>query len=96
MLKKQLKHKFRNDKQYMPYSLCWHLLIKEEKYVKVSKSKLVEIEKIRDYSPRKLKELLNELDNNEEVKLLNIQDLNYASEDTSMVFKNWFFNKLTN
>jgi hypothetical protein len=80
----------------MPYSLCWHLLIKEEKYVKVSKSKLVEIEKIRDYTPHKLKEVLNELDNNEEVKLLNIQDLNYASEDTSMVFKNWFFNKLTN
>ena len=96
MLKKQLKHKFRNDKQYMPYSLCWHLLIKEERYVKVSKSKLVEIKKIRDYTPHKLKELLNELDNNEEVKLLNIQDLNYASEDTSMVFKNWFFNKLTN
>ena len=61
-----------------------------------SKSRLVEIEKIRNYSPKKLKGVLSELDNNKEVKLLNIQDLNYASEETSMVFKSWFYNKLTN
>ena len=96
MLKKQLKYKFRNAKQYMPYSLCWHLLIKKEKYIAASKNRLVEIEKIRNYSPSKLKEALRKLDKNKEVKLLNIQDLNYASEDTRMVFKNWFFNKLTN
>ena len=96
VLEKQLKYKFRDAKQYMPYSLCWHLLIKEDKYIAASKSRLVEIEKIRNYSPKKLKEVLSELDRNKEVKLLNIQDLNYASEDTSMVFKSWFYNKLTN
>ena len=53
-------------------------------------------EKVRNYSPKKLEEVLSELDNNKEVKLLNIQDLNYASEDTILVFKSWFYNKLTN
>jgi hypothetical protein len=96
ILKKQLKHKFRDSKQYMPYSLCWHLLIKEEKHVVASTKRLVEIEKIRNYSAGKLKKVLEELDNNKKVKLLNIQDLNYASKDTNMVFKNWFFNKLIN
>jgi|TARA_Y100000389_G_C17393092_1_gene481018 hypothetical protein len=96
VLKKQLKYKFRDAKQYMPYSLCWHLLIREEKYMTASKSRLMEIKKIRTYSPDKLKKVLSKLDNNKEVKLLNIQDLNYASEDTNMVFKNWFYNKLTN
>ena len=96
VLKKQLKYKFRDSKQYMPYSLCWHLLIKEDKYIAASKNRLVEIEKVRNYSPKKLEEVLSELDNNKEVKLLNIQDLNYASEDTILVFKSWFYNKLTN
>tara|TARA_B100001059_G_scaffold232448_1_gene270279 strand:+ start:236 stop:1177 length:942 start_codon:yes stop_codon:yes gene_type:complete len=96
VLKKQLKYKFRDSKQYMPYSLCWHLLIKEGKHIVASTKRLVEIEKIRNYSAGKLKKVLEELDNNKKVKLLNIQDLNYASKDTKMVFKNWFFNKLIN
>jgi hypothetical protein len=71
-------------------------LIKEEKHIVASTKRLVEIEKIRNYSAGKLKKVLEELDNNKEVKLLNIQDLNYASEDTGMVFKSWFYNKLAN
>ena len=95
VLKTQLSYKFRNDKQYMPYSLCWHLLIKEGRYEPADKNRLIEIEKIRNLGPQKLKKSLLDLDRNTTVQFLNIQDLNFASKETVTVFKDWLRNKLT-
>jgi hypothetical protein len=78
----------------MPYSLCWHLLIKEGQYEPADKNRLIEIEKIRNLGPKQLKKILLDLDRNTTVQFLNIQDLNFASKKTVKVFKDWFRNKL--
>ena len=90
----QIKYKFRDDRQYMPYSLCWHLLIKKTLFIESSISKLVEIKKARELSPRQLINLLNKIDTQADIKFLNIQDLNLASDLTQQVFQKWFFKKL--
>ena len=90
----QIKYKFRDDRQYMPYSLCWHLLIKKTLFIESSISKLVEIKKARELSPRQLINLLNKIDTQADIKFLNIQDLNLASDVTQQVFQKWFFEKL--
>lgn len=90
----QIKYKFRDDRQYMPYSLCWHLLIKKTLFIESSISKLVEIKKARELSPRQLINLLNKIDTQADIKFLNIQDLNLASDVTQQVFQKWFFKKL--
>ena len=90
----QIKYKFRDERQYMPYSLCWHLLIKKTLFIESSISKLVEIKKARELSPRQLINLLNKIDTQADIKFLNIQDLNLASDVTQQVFQKWFFKKL--
>ena len=95
ILTNQIRHKFRDDRQYMPYSLCWHLLIKKNLYVESSSNRLIEITKSRNFSEKKLKDLLTDLDSKAEVKFLNIQDLNLASKETQKVFQNWFIKKLS-
>ena len=93
-LTNQIRHKFRDGRQYMPYSLCWHLLIKENLYVESSTNKLVEINKSRNLSAKKLEKILRSFDSKAEVKFLNIQDLNMAEPETQQVFQNWFIKKL--
>ena len=93
-LVEQIKYKIRDDRQYMPYSLCWHLLIKKTLFIESSISKLVEIKKARELSPRQLINLLNKIDTQADIKFLNIQDLNLASDVTQQVFQKWFFKKL--
>ncbi len=90
----QIKYKFRDDRQYMPYSLCWHLLIKKTLFIESSISKLVEIKKASELSPNQLVNLLNKIDTQADIKFLNIQDLNLASDVTQQVFQKWFFKKL--
>ena len=90
----QIRYKFRDGRQYMPYSLCWHLLIKENLYVESSTNKLVEINKSRNLSAKKLEKILKSIDSKAEVKFLNIQDLNMAEPETQQVFQNWFIKKL--
>ena len=91
----QIRHKFRDGRQYMPYSLCWHLLIKENLHVESSSNKLVEINKSRNLSAKKLEKILRSIDLKAEVKFLNIQDLNMAEPETQQVFQNWFIKKLS-
>ena len=93
-LEGQIKHRFRNPEQFMPYSLCWHLLIRENLYLESSTNKLIEIEKSKKLSPEQLSKLLQSIDAKKEVKFLNIQDLNLAQKETQKVFQNWFFKKL--
>ena len=90
----QIRYKFRDGRQYMPYSLCWHLLIKENLYIESSTNKLVEINKSRNLSAIKLEKILKSIDSKAEVKFLNIQDLNMAEPETQQVFQNWFIRKL--
>ena len=93
-LTNQIRYKFRDGRQYIPYSLCWHLLIKENLYIESSKNKLVEINKSRNLSAIKLEKILKSIDSKAEVKFLNIQDLNMAEPETQQVFQNWFIKKL--
>ena len=93
-LTNQIRYKFRDGRQYMPYSLCWHLLIKENLYVESSTNKLVEINKSRNLSAKKLEKILKSIDSKAEVKFLNIQDLNMAEPETQQVFQNWFIKKI--
>ena len=94
-LKNQIRHKFRDGRQYMPYSLCWHLLIKKNLYVESSTDKLVEINKSKILSAKKLENILISIDLKANVKFLNIQDLNIATQETQQVFQNWFIKKLS-
>ena len=94
-LKNQIRHKFRDGRQYMPYSLCWHLLIKKNLYVESSTNKLVEINKSKILSAKKLENILISIDSKANVKFLNIQDLNIATQETQQVFQNWFIKKLS-
>ena len=94
-LKNQIRHKFRDGRQYMPYSLCWHLLIKKNLYVESSTNKLVEINKSKILSAKKLENILISIDLKANVKFLNIQDLNIATQETQQVFQNWFIKKLS-
>ena len=94
-LTNQIMHKFRDGRQYMPYSLCWHLLIKDNLHVESSSNKLVEINKSRNLSAKKLEKILRSIDLKAEVKFLNIQDLNMAEPETQQVFQNWFIKKLS-
>jgi len=93
-LTNQIRYKFRDGRQYMPYSLCWHLLIKENLYIESSTNKLLEINKSRNLSAIKLEKILKSIDSKAEVKFLNIQDLNMAEPETQQVFQNWFIKKL--
>ena len=93
-LTNQIRYKFRDGRQYIPYSLCWHLLIKENLYIESSTNKLVEINKSRNLSAKKLEKILKSIDSKAEVKFLNIQDLNMAEPETQQVFQNWFIKKL--
>lgn len=93
-LTNQIRYKFRDGRQYIPYSLCWHLLIKENLYIESSTNKLVEINKSRNLSAIKLENILKSIDSKAEVKFLNIQDLNMAEPETQQVFQNWFVKKL--
>ena len=95
ILTNQIRHKFRDGRQYMPYSLCWHHLIKENLHVESSSNKLVEINKSRNLSAKKLEKILRSIDLKAEVKFLNIQDLNMAEPETQQVFQNWFIKKLS-
>ena len=90
----QIRYKFRDSRQYMPYSLCWHLLIKKKLFIESPISKLIEIKKARELSPNQLISLLNKIDSQANIKFLNIQDLNLASDIAQQVFQNWFFEKL--
>ena len=94
-LKNQIRHKFRDGRQYMPYSLCWHLLIKKNLYVESSTNKLVEINKSKILSAKKLENILISIDSIANVKFLNIQDLIIATQETQQVFQNWFIKKLS-
>ena len=94
-LKNQIRHKFRDGRQYMPYSLCWHLLIKKNLYVESSTNKLVEINRSKILSAKKLENILISIDSKANVKFLNIQDLNIATQETQQVFQNWFIKKLS-
>ena len=94
-LKNQIRHKFRDGRQYMPYSLCWHLLIKKNLYVESSTNRLVEINKSKILSAKKLENILISIDSKANVKFLNIQDLNIATQETQQVFQNWFIKKLS-
>ena len=90
----QIKYRFRNYNQFMPYSLCWHLLIKENRAIIKGIKELREIQQTQNLNAKQLISILEKLDETKEVKYLNIQDLNYASKDVFMIFDKWMRKKL--
>ena len=90
----QIKYRFRHYNQFMPYSLCWHLLIKENRAIIKGVKELREIQQTQNLNAKQLMSILEKLDDTKEVKYLNIQDLNYASKDVFMIFDKWMRKKL--
>jgi len=90
----QIKYKFRNSDQFMPYSLCWHLLIKENRAIIKEAKELKEVKQTQNLNARQFISILEKLDDTKDVKYLNIQDLNYASKDVFMIFDKWIREKL--
>ena len=90
----QIKYKFRNYDQFMPYSLCWHLMIKENRAVIKGVKELKEVKQTQNLNSNQIVSILEKLDDTKEVKYLNIQDLNYASKDVFMIFDKWMRKKL--
>ena len=90
----QIKYRFRNSEQFMPYSLCWHLLIKENRAIIKGVKELKEVKQIQNLNSNQIVSILEKLDEKKEVKYLNIQDLNYAGKDVFMIFDKWMRKKL--
>ena len=90
----QIKYRFRNYNQYMPYSLCWHLLIKENRAIIKGVEELKEVKQTQKINANQIISILEKLDDTKEVKYLNIQDLNYASKDVLLIFDKWMKKKL--
>ena len=90
----QIKYRFRNSEQFMPYSLCWHLLIKENRAIIKGVKGLKEVKQIQNLNSNQIASILEKLDEKKEVKYLNIQDLNYAGKDVFMIFDKWMRKKL--
>jgi len=90
----QIKYRFRNSEQFMPYSLCWHLLIKENRAIIKGVKEFKEIQQTQKLNANQLISILEQLDDTKEVKYLNIQDLNYASKDVFMIFDKWMRKKI--
>ena len=90
----QIKYRFRNYNQFMPYSLCWHLMIKENSAIIKGVNELKEVKQTKNFNPGQIISILEKLDATKEVKYLNIQDLNYASKDVFMIFDKWMRKKL--
>ena len=90
----QIKYRFRHYNQFMPYSLCWHLLIKENRAIIKGVKELKEIQQTKNLNAKQLISILEKLDDTKEVKYLNIQELNYASKDVFMIFDKWMRKKL--
>ena len=90
----QIKYRFRSYNQFMPYSLCWHLMIKENSAIIKGVNELKEVKQTKNFNPGQIISILEKLDATKEVKYLNIQDLNYASKDVFMIFDKWMRKKL--
>ena len=90
----QIKYRFRHYDQFMPYSLCWHLLIKENRAIIKGVKELKEIQQTQNLNAKQMISILEKLDDTKEIKYLNIQDLNYASKDVFMIFDKWMRKKL--
>ena len=90
----QIKYRFRHYNQFMPYSLCWHLMIKENSAIIKGVNELKEVKQTKNFNPGQIISILEKLDATKEVKYLNIQDLNYASKDVFMIFDKWMRKKL--
>ena len=78
----------------MPYSLCWHLLIKENRAVIKGVNELKEVKQTKNFNPGQIISILEKLGATKEVKYLNIQELNYASKDVFTIFDKWMRKKL--
>ena len=95
MLKKQIIYKFRNYKQYMPYSLCWHLLIRNNKAIIINKAEEVkEIKEMRKLNKIQINSILKSINESKEIKYLNVQDLNYVNKDVFIIFDKWMRKRL--
>jgi len=93
-LRDQLQYKFRHQDQFMPYSLGWHLMIKNRGTVLKPNINLKEITNIKKVSLDKFKNLLNSAHKSPKIFSLNIQDLNLGSEEVQNYFINWMRNLL--
>ena len=50
----QIKYRFRHYNQFMPYSLCWHLLIKENRAIIKEVKELKEIQQTKNLNAKQL------------------------------------------
>ena len=94
-LRNQLKHKFRHVDQFMPYSLGWHLMIKNRGTVLKPNINLEEITNIKKMSVSKFEALLSNVHKNPQIFSLNIQDLNLGKKSVQDYFKTWMSSILT-
>ena len=88
-LRNQLKYRFRHQDQFIPYSLGWHLIIKQGGAVLKTNLGLEEIGNIKKMGLGKFKILLSNAEKNPKTFSLNIQDLNLGEKSIQDYFKNW-------
>ena len=79
----------------MPYSLCWHLLIKNNKAIIINNAEEVkEIKEMRKLNKVQVNSILKSINESKEIKYLNVQDLNYVNKDVFIIFDNWMRKRL--
>ncbi len=88
-LRDQLQYKFRHQDQFMPYSLGWHLMIKNRGTALKPNINLTEITNVKKMSLNKFENLLNTAHKSPKIFSLNIQDLNLGSKEVQDYFINW-------
>jgi hypothetical protein len=96
ILEKQLTHRFRSTSQFNPYSLAWHLDIRENCAVFAKHNGFLELHHTGKKSVAGILLTLNRARRNKKIICLNIQALDKASKEKHEAIFNWLESILAN
>ncbi|MEE3035436.1 MAG: Stealth CR1 domain-containing protein [Bacteroidota bacterium] len=92
VFKNQIKYRFRNSDQFLPYSLNWHLMIKSNKAILTPNIGAVEIHNIKKKNLGSIKKIIKFCEAEKSVFSINIQDINQASNIKQKYLMEWIHN----
>ncbi|HEY3403917.1 MAG TPA: Stealth CR1 domain-containing protein [Ohtaekwangia sp.] len=89
LLLNQIQHRKRHSDQFNPYSLAWHLEIKNNTAHIASAVGIMELHNPAHKSIHQIERMLQSAERKHDVLCVNIQNLNLASADQQRIIFNW-------
>jgi hypothetical protein len=89
LLANQIKYRRRHPSQFNPYSLAWHLEIKNKTVVYASTVGIMELHHPENKSVNQTKRMLVAAEKNAKIICANIQNMNLASPEQQQLIFNW-------